>query len=285
MSQNLYRLTSRTRMVDDRGFPTAEFLRFAEALFARVGGFEGFSNQELFGEVAAPVPYDELLGRIGDLEAQLRGMRQEAQQAMQISFEMGQQQERASQAAPQDTLKVKGMAELNTTTGRTLIGDPEDDGTTQLQVNGDIAADNINAGGNLHASGDLSVDGSFSIGTLSVTNLTTSGAATIGTTLGVTGNTTVGGQLDVTGPVTAASANVTNEYSVAALQVVGPRVTGWGAPTGVVSRTAYAVYPGQTISATYDPVEVQALDDAVADLSAKFAALVTDARAHGLIGD
>ena len=52
--------------------------------------------------------------------------------------------------------------------------------------------------------------------------------------------------------------------------------TGWGSPSGTLSRTAYAAYPGQTISNPPTQAEVQTLDDAVKALSQHFAAVITD---------
>ena len=268
MSQNLYRVTTRMQIVDPRtGLPTGEFARWLEALFARVGGFEGFSNQELFGEAASPDYRDEMLARLGNLEAQLRGTIDQAQQVLIVTMEMAQTQERVQAGTAQDNLVVKGAVHLNATSGRTLIGNPTDDGSTRLQVDGDLRADNI------HAGGDLTVDGTFSPTTLALTNLN------------ISGNATIGGQADIDGELTAQGADTTNGYSVAGTPVVGPQVTGWGAPTGVDDRSAYAVFTGLTASPTYDPAQLQTLADELHEASGRLAALIQDARTHGLIGD
>jgi len=71
-------------------------------------------------------------------------------------------------------------------------------------------------------------------------------------------------------------------------QVVGARKSGWGSPSGTLSRAAYASYAGQTVSNPPTQAQMQALDDAVKALSQRVAALLTDLHAatsgHGLIG-
>lgn len=78
--------------------------------------------------------------------------------------------------------------------------------------------------------------------------------------------------------------NVTTQYNVGGTKVVESRKTGWGAASGTLSRTAYASYAGQTMSAAYVQAEAQATDDALKLLGQKVAALITDLTAHGLIG-
>ncbi|CCJ07113.1 phage tail protein [Methylocystis sp. SC2] len=73
-------------------------------------------------------------------------------------------------------------------------------------------------------------------------------------------------------------------YSISGNQVVGPRITGWGAPSGTLDRTAWTSYAGQTVSVGYVQAEAQATDDAVKKVSQELAALITDLRTHGLIG-
>lgn len=74
-------------------------------------------------------------------------------------------------------------------------------------------------------------------------------------------------------------------YVGGATKVVGARITGWGAPTGTLDRTALAAYAGQTVSAGYVQAEAQATDDACKKASQELAAVLTDLRAHGLIGN
>lgn len=56
-------------------------------------------------------------------------------------------------------------------------------------------------------------------------------------------------------------------YKISALQVVGPRRTGWGTPTGTATRTAF------------DPATVT-----LPQLAERVKALIDDLTAHGLIG-
>lgn len=55
----------------------------------------------------------------------------------------------------------------------------------------------------------------------------------------------------------------------------------YGAPTGTVSRATFATYTAPVISAGYVQAEVQALADAVQDVSRTLAALITDLKANG----
>lgn len=59
--------------------------------------------------------------------------------------------------------------------------------------------------------------------------------------------------------------------------------SGWGAPTGTLSRTALAVYAGQTVSATYTQAEVQGIDDTLKQVSRTLAALITDLQSAGVL--
>lgn len=52
--------------------------------------------------------------------------------------------------------------------------------------------------------------------------------------------------------------------------------TGWGSPSGTLSRAAYAAYAGQVVSNPPTQAEMQALDDAVKLLSRTVAAMLTD---------
>lgn len=57
----------------------------------------------------------------------------------------------------------------------------------------------------------------------------------------------------------------------------------WSAPTGTLSRSAYASYAGQTVSNPPTQAEMQALDDAVKALSRAVVGLITDLRANGAL--
>lgn len=75
-------------------------------------------------------------------------------------------------------------------------------------------------------------------------------------------------------------------FKVGGTQVVGARKTGWGVDTGTAKRTANATYSG-TAEAAYTQATIQALMDAVRDLSQTVKALKDDLHAtagHGLIG-
>lgn len=58
-------------------------------------------------------------------------------------------------------------------------------------------------------------------------------------------------------------------------------MTAFGAPTGTLTRTTFATYAGQDISASPTEAEVQAIDDHVKILSERLAALITDWGAYG----
>ena len=90
-----------------------------------------------------------------------------------------------------------------------------------------------------------------------------------------------GSKATFTCDVDLASAKV---YKINDTQVVAARVTGWGAPTGTATRTTFATFAGQDVSATYTEAEVQAIDDHVKVLSERLKALIDDLTTHGLIG-
>lgn len=61
--------------------------------------------------------------------------------------------------------------------------------------------------------------------------------------------------------------------------------TGWGAPSGTLSRAAYASYAGQTVSAAYVQAEAQATDDAVKLISQVLVAILTDLRTQKIFNN
>jgi hypothetical protein len=74
--------------------------------------------------------------------------------------------------------------------------------------------------------------------------------------------------------------------SLAGTPLIGPRKTGWALDTGTAKRTANATYVGAA-EATYTQATIQALMDAVRDLSQSMKALKDDlhgSAGHGLIG-
>lgn len=80
----------------------------------------------------------------------------------------------------------------------------------------------------------------------------------------------VRGALAIDGDASAAAFNVDGQ------QVVGARAAG---------IAAYPGYPGQVVSAVYDPAQAQATDHAIKEASAVLALVVDALRTHGLIGD
>lgn len=61
-------------------------------------------------------------------------------------------------------------------------------------------------------------------------------------------------------------------------------IHGWSAPTGTLTRGAYAAYAGQTMGAAYSQTAAQTNDDALKTLAQTVAALLTDLRTTGIIG-
>lgn len=57
----------------------------------------------------------------------------------------------------------------------------------------------------------------------------------------------------------------------------------WGAPSGLLSRAAYAAYAGQVVSNPPTQSEMQALDNAVRNLSQVVVGLITDLKANGVL--
>lgn len=71
----------------------------------------------------------------------------------------------------------------------------------------------------------------------------------------------------------------TGGYAIGGTTVLTGVQTGWGTPTGTLTRSVLAAYAGNTHSGTYDQTKVQALDDAVKAASQALAALITDLKA------
>lgn len=72
--------------------------------------------------------------------------------------------------------------------------------------------------------------------------------------------------------------------SVNGTQVLGARITGWAADTGTDKRTANATYTSPTISNPPTQAEVQAIADALQNLSRTQKALKADLFTQGIIG-
>ncbi|MFA5897830.1 MAG: hypothetical protein WC829_01825 [Hyphomicrobium sp.] len=109
---------------------------------------------------------------------------------------------------------------------------------------------------------------------------------TIKTAYGVTAS--VWGFYSATNERVGFNMSATPGIRIATNQVVAGRKTGWGSPSGTLSRSAYTAYAGQNVSAAYVEAQAQATDDAVKLLSQTVAALITDLHSatsgHGLIG-
>ncbi len=70
-------------------------------------------------------------------------------------------------------------------------------------------------------------------------------------------------------------------FKVAGNNVIGDRKTGWGVPTGTLTRTTFATFAGQTISASPTQAEVEAIDDHLKIVSERVAALINDLHSGG----
>lgn len=87
----------------------------------------------------------------------------------------------------------------------------------------------------------------------------------------------------------AQAAIVTVQDDVTGLQtsildaVLKDQTTAWATPTGTFTRTTFAAYAGQTVSAIPTQAEVQAIDDTVKGLSERLAALISDLRGNGVL--
>jgi len=242
---------------------TAEWYRWMRDMFDRVGGVEGFSNQELYGDAALQQSHDELLQRVGGVEAMRRGDHSDSLmedimdrvaaleaasrslgQAVQMMFMMQPQDSAsASQAGGDvfDRLTVKGDTRLATERGSVLVGMGSSGNSEQFQV-----AQGARVQGSARLAG---ATGRVVIGS----------AADDGTN-----------KLQVDGSAKATT------YRVGANQVVGARRTG---------ISSYSSYSGQTVSADYEQSEAQTTDNAIRTASAKLAQIVSALRSHGLIGD
>jgi hypothetical protein len=83
------------------------------------------------------------------------------------------------------------------------------------------------------------------------------------------GTTTPTSKLHVFGDI-----NSTEQYLIDGTQVVTNRITGWGAPSGTISRAAFTIVANATYSQAQFDAVIQALK-----------AVITDLRTHGLIGN
>lgn len=82
-------------------------------------------------------------------------------------------------------------------------------------------------------------------------------------------NITTSGTIDSIGAI-----ETNGNYTIGGIQVMGARITGWGAPTGTISRAALTLVAGGAYSQTDFDTVIQSLK-----------AVITDLRTQGLIGD
>lgn len=73
-----------------------------------------------------------------------------------------------------------------------------------------------------------------------------------------------------------------NGYSISGFLSANNVQTGWGVPSGTLTRTTFVSYAGQTVSNPPTQAEMQALDNAARDNSRRLAALITDIMAINL---
>ncbi len=310
MSENITIPSARVPMVDDKGMITREWLVVINGIFQRVGGFEGFSNQELYGDASALQSYDELLGRIGATEAQQRmagtgeassqelGQRIAALEAQNRSLgqavqmlAMGMSPSFDSIARAEsnvfDTIKVRGDALLSSARGATKVRGGVSGSSAVFQVGG-----TSQLGGNTTVNGLASVRETGGEYVLSLKNSTskdwTFGVRSVGMYLrnvtdGATrlevsnaGLVNIPGEVTVTGDATASLFKSTHGLNVAGVRVVYQRVAG---------MPAFVPYAGQTIGASYSQAQIQELDTAAKNASVQCEKITNALRAHGLIGD
>ena len=83
--------------------------------------------------------------------------------------------------------------------------------------------------------------------------------------------------------ITTVQDDVTGLQTTILDAVLKDQTAAWATPTGTFTRTTFASYAGQTVSAVPTQGEVQAIDDAVKGLSERLAALISDLRGNGVL--
>lgn len=155
MSENISMPAARIPLVDDRGLITREWMAWFIGMFKRAGGSQGFSNQELYGSAETQQNYDELLERIGALEARNRDL-VSAVQMLSVG-QIEQMIATPPQAVSPDTfarIKVLGETDLATDSGRARIRKGIPGSSAMLQVNGNIATSTVYQVGSTQVVGD-----------------------------------------------------------------------------------------------------------------------------------
>lgn len=155
MSENISMPAARIPLVDDRGLITREWMAWFIGMFKRVGGSQGFSNQELYGSAETQQNYDELLERIGALEARNRDL-VSAVQMLSVG-QIEQMIATPPQAVSPDTfarIKVLGETDLATDSGGVRIRKGISGSSAAFQVNGNIATSTVYQVGGTQVVGD-----------------------------------------------------------------------------------------------------------------------------------
>lgn len=83
--------------------------------------------------------------------------------------------------------------------------------------------------------------------------------------------------------ITTVQDDVTGLQTTILDAVLKDQTAAWATPTGTFTRTTFASYAGQTVSAVPTQGEVQTIDDAVKGLSERLAALISDLRGNGVL--
>lgn len=237
MSERITLPAARIPLVDGQGRITREWLVLLNGLFKRAGGTEGFSNQELFGDVSGLQSYDELLERIATLEAQNRSLMQGVQMLAMAQLDQGYAT--PPQAVSPDTfarIKVLGETDLAVERGRVRVGLGINGSSAKLQVGG-----SVDVSGGTRLRGGLQVDGDANL----------------------QGNVN-------TGPLAVSGDAAANSYLVGGVQVVAGRQAGVPAYTAYAGQTIGAAY-SQTQAQATDT----AIKDASATLARVVTALRT----------
>ncbi|MEQ5618252.1 phage tail protein [Providencia rettgeri] len=83
--------------------------------------------------------------------------------------------------------------------------------------------------------------------------------------------------------ILASPVSVKESYSVNGVKVIGTRVTGFTASTGIASKSGINASQTYSVGATYSQAEVKAISDALTETRKSLKALEDMARSHGLI--
>lgn len=76
--------------------------------------------------------------------------------------------------------------------------------------------------------------------------------------------------------VTTINSQITTINTALSGKVAKSTFTTWASPTGTLDRTTFATYAAPTASASYDQTQIQALMNAVQNVSRRLGAVITD---------